>query len=216
MAGLHEGQAFGLGARDELDRGMDERPKRATHNSHSDVHEPETDTNPEHIARKAEDEGATGESRSPAGKRYAVGRAADDTVEQHDIGILDTLQALENVGDAERGPFLDPALSSELASVWLPGRNELHDLPLCRSAAEQLGLQRSDSPSDLEHAGSVEPAHGCRSDHPSLEIVQAFLAMPLEALARQARLEDLLARPGAAAARHDATIASRASNTMKL
>lgn len=189
---------------------MEKHSKRAAQDSHSDVHETEPGTNPEDIARKAENEGPTRESGGSTCERDTVGRAADDAVQQHDIGILDAVGALEDVSDAERRPFRDSALASELAGVRLPGLDELDDLAPVGAGVQQLGLECPDSAADLEHTSAVEAARGRRCDHPPLEVVQALLAMTLQALASQARLEDRLARPGATATRHGVTITASA------
>ncbi len=93
------------------------------------------------------------------------------------------------------GPLLDPALTSELACVRLPGRHELDHLALSGSPFEELGLKRSDPAPDLEHASVLEARLGSGGNHLELELVETLLATALEASPRHSRPEHLLTRP---------------------
>ncbi len=136
---------------------MDEDAKRAPHQPHGPVHEPQTAPHQEPVARKAQNERVPGKSRCDTRQPYAIRGAADDAVQDDDVGGLDPVRALEHILDAKRRAALEPFLPCKLERVRLVGGDELDDLAGVRSGLEQLGLNRSDSTSDLEHAGSVEP-----------------------------------------------------------
>ena len=110
------------------------------------------------VARVAEHDRPPCEARGGACELDAVGRAADDSVEDDDVGGLDCVRVVQHVDDAKRDTIGEAHVGRELPRVRLVRPDELDDLPRRRTRLEQLGLNRADATADLENSSSLHAA----------------------------------------------------------
>ena len=166
---LDETQAAGLSRCDDRATRVDERSERP----------PERRCTAFWTATAARSRAGRGEaherarvSRPPARELDAVGRAADDPVQEDRVGGLDRMRILEEVRDGERRPAREAAAAASRAR---PERgDELHDLALVGPCQEQLGLELPDAAPDLEDAGTFEPLPRRRGDQLALDSTRPF------------------------------------------
>lgn len=142
-------------------------------------------------------------------ERVRVRIAADDAMENHDVGRLDRLGIDGHVVQAALDPILEPGLAREQESGIVVCRRQLEIDRAGGARLQQLELQSADTASDLQHRRPVDPAR--------YELVAQGAGGAVEALATVAARvapgdpvgEELLAASSAACG-HATTVSAEA------
>jgi hypothetical protein len=131
---------------------MHESPERPSHDLHRDVRRAHEDADEESVAWVDQKEHAVREAGSSRGQLNAIGRAADDTIEDDDVSGTDRVSPIEHVCDPERAPAFDALVACKFPGIWLVRGDELDDLAPGGARGEQFGLNRPDAATDLQNA----------------------------------------------------------------
>ena len=99
-------------------RRPDERPEAAAEDAQHAVERPEAEPVPPRVAREAEHEVAAGALRRGAHERVRVGVAADDAVEDDDVGGGDEVRRGGDVAEQALGPAQEVTLLQQAAAPW--------------------------------------------------------------------------------------------------
>ena len=112
-------------------------------------------------------------------KQLVVGIAADDAVEDDDVGCFDALGVGRDVVQAPIDARLQTRFAQEPSRVLVVAGRELEvDRP--RGAPlEQLELDVADTAADLEDGGTLEPPAFEELDHAPRDLVEALRPVTL-------------------------------------
>ena len=168
-----------------------ERPKTrepGVQHAHAEAH-------PEHVSREAEDECSRRQRGRPPRERDPVGGAADDAVQEHDVGRLDGVRLLEHVqrrgttsGPRARARVPAPARTARTprrARRPLPAPLQRRGAPL----AERRSRRRSRAPARPRRPARTRSRPSAARRRP-----RPFLSGTSRGSARERPREDLLAR----------------------
>ena len=128
--------------------------------------------------------------------------AADDAVQEHDVGGGDGVRVLRRIHDSTVDPGFEPMLAGEGAGLSLVRRRQLGVGRAGRAAFEQLELERPDAATDLEDLVALDPSRRDQVNEPPTRPTGAAPAIARGVAAGQLLVEELPVRGRRAAARH--------------
>src|SRR5712692_181870 len=153
-------------------------------------------------ARKAHDQQLARVVSGRAGKARHVGIAADDPVQDHDVGAADLAGGLGEIHHRALDAVLQPCLAEEVDRYLLVGRRQLDAERTRRAGLEEFDLDRPDAASDLEHRLALDPLGLQEVDDPPRGCVESLAPVPLSLGASAALAENPLVALGRAAIAH--------------
>src|SRR5947209_3902034 len=141
------------------------------------VHGPKAEFDPARLAGNGDRHAVFRTATGRRGERVGVGVAADDAVEDHDVGGRNLFCLLSEICDVALDPVVHSMLLDECVGGGLVVVDDLDVGGVARSGFEQLDLQVADAAADLEHRAPVDSVLGERVTEPSGGAAETFAAV---------------------------------------
>jgi hypothetical protein len=152
--------------------------------------------------RTAEDAEAACVARGGSEQLLVVGIAADDPVQDDDVGRLDPVRMGGDIVETPLRPSLESGLTEQLPCLVRLPRREFEVDRALRAPFQQLDLDLADASADLKHGRSLDSPLLEKLDHSARRLVEALVAVSPRHATSKAWGEEAVTPARVGAARH--------------